>query len=325
MQDGESAKNEAHAYIALHPKSYDGHIALAIAHYACREYPQALIELKECMEFAPDGKLRQNLDMMELFIHREHFQKEELWSRCCYCGGACENPLACSACLYIHYCSNDCQAKHWKGKHKQLCMSRFAHNKNLVDETSSDSKQYSFADITPIVTLMNQLDECVALGQFDKLIEKARELLRLMNKDDPIRAKVFGYFALGFARLNRYEDAVIYANKMLQESHVRDSIPRKVSNCNAAANIYTLLGDNTSAVALRYDSIRTMMKYPELDHSCNLDDCILAYCYGLMDESFDGIYRDSKFLLSDTHYLVCTAKIFLQKAKILDTSMRFGF
>lgn len=323
MQDGESAKNEAHAYIALHPKSSDGYMALALAHYACREYPQARIALKECMEFAPHDKFRQTMDMMELFIHREQFQKEELWPRCSYCGGACETPLGCGACVYIHYCSNDCQAKHWKGKHKQLCMSRFA--QRHPEKTSPDANQHLFTYITTVATLMHQLDECVAHNQFDKLIEKGRELLQLINKDDPLRSKIFGYCALGFARLNQYAEAVIYANKMLRESYARDSIPRKVSTCNSAANIYTLLGDNTSAVAFRYDSIRMMIKHPELDHLCNLDDCILACCYGLMDESFDGIYRYSKFVLSDTHYLACTAKLFLQKAKVLDTSMRFGF
>ncbi|KAK2465916.1 hypothetical protein APHAL10511_001557 [Amanita phalloides] len=41
--------------------------------------------------------------------------------RCAKCGVKCDENMVCSKCKAVNYCSKDCQKRHWRSIHKDMC------------------------------------------------------------------------------------------------------------------------------------------------------------------------------------------------------------
>lgn len=324
VRDNENAKMESYKYIALYPKSPQGYMSLALAHYAEREYRMAQEALKKYMAFvspSSNDDPKRTADMMELFVHREKFEKEELWSRCCYCGGACEKPMRCSACKYIHYCSTDCQVKHWNGKHKQLCISRIG-KKSEVLKIATSPTQTILETLLAMPSILNHVDEYVVTNQWDKLAKQCKDALCVKYKDVSIQCRLWNHYAIALVNLGRHEDALVIIAMLFQYAAI--STKNKVGFYHAAANINGIIDDN-SACSLRYECIRAMRSDPTQEYCVTVDECLAAYTHVLINTpENENVYRYKKFIISDAYYLAYSAKIYLWEKDVSDTDERFA-
>ncbi|BDA50307.1 hypothetical protein COCOBI_15-4360 [Coccomyxa sp. Obi] len=58
---------------------------------------------------------------VDAFESSEVLDQEKRHVMCAQCGKLCDTLLRCSACKLVAYCSRNCQVKHWKAGHKQVC------------------------------------------------------------------------------------------------------------------------------------------------------------------------------------------------------------
>lgn len=322
VRDGENAKMEARKYIALNPKSSKGYMTLALAHYMEMEYKMAQLVLQKYIDLAPpNDDSERTAAMMRLFVHREKFQQQELLSRCCYCGGACESRVTCSACKYIHYCSKECQVKHWKGTHKKFCISKLGTTNILIDNLSGVETAPTF-DPKSGYAVVKGLKMMSQDHQVDDLLILCNNMLKNMNSKDPIRMEIWLIYAYAIARNGGHETAMIIVSKVFSTLNSSD---RECFYSNISS-IYSTCND-FACFAFEYECfiINKTFGIEEANRKARLDD-ILVSCSTFLTHSnlFNTSYKYKHAKISDACYLLQTAKNFLWTNDVPVTCKRFG-
>lgn len=100
------------------------HVCIDLIDLDPSEYPheaKTMIRRYVPLMKATFGNDDQDVRRIETEILSQDSNSETL-RRCECCKASKENLLVCSRCYLVHYCSKECQVKHWKSGHKAQCI-----------------------------------------------------------------------------------------------------------------------------------------------------------------------------------------------------------
>jgi hypothetical protein len=101
---------------------------------------------------------------------------------CHYCSKKCE-PLRCSACKSVQYCSRTCQKSHWK-VHKTSCSQNHLDSKRAPAVANSSAHNSTRNAAVELQQLIGQMSMQEAIENFHKATDEV-ERLKKMAKDEP--------------------------------------------------------------------------------------------------------------------------------------------